>query len=99
MKCSFFFFFSILTPLFLVDAAKPKLCINCKHCIPSHTNLEYSKCALFPSKMAKINFLVNGIYENDYYYCSTARESNNMCGEEGKMYKKKMIRNKKDDLE
>jgi hypothetical protein len=99
MKWNFFFFFSILTSPLSVEATKPKLCINCKHFIPSGTNLEYSKCAYFPSKAAKVNFLVNGIYENDYYYCSTVRDSNNMCGEEGKMYKKKIFRNKKDNSE
>ena len=40
-------------------------------------------------------FLVTGISEEDYNYCSTARKFNDMCGEEGKMYKKKYIKKEK----
>jgi hypothetical protein len=42
------------------------------------------------------NYLVTGAYENiekdDYYYCSTARGSEQMCGKQGKNYKKKYER-------
>jgi hypothetical protein len=37
--------------------------------------------------------LVNGINEEDYYFCSTVRSTNDMCGEEGKYYKKKGVLN------
>ena len=42
-----------------------------------------------------IELLVNGYekktkyFEIDYHYCSYARESENMCGKEGKKFKKK----------
>jgi hypothetical protein len=32
--------------------------------------------------------LVTGTNTDEYYFCSTARDSNDMCGEEGKYYKK-----------
>jgi hypothetical protein len=37
-------------------------------------------------------FLVNGINNNkmENYYCSTARRSENMCGQDGKFYEKKI---------
>ena len=46
----------------------------------------------FDIKQGKINFLVNGVNENLYYDCYTSREYNDMCGEEGKYYKKKIVK-------
>ena len=66
-----------------------KICINCKYFISDNSNGAYGKCSLFPKKEAKIKFLVNGIDEEEYYYCSTVRGTIDMCGEEGKYYKKK----------
>ena len=69
---------------------KPKLCVNCKYFITDNATGKYGRCSLFPKKENEINSLVNGIYEyNEVNYCSTARTSENMCGLEGKMYKKK----------
>jgi hypothetical protein len=59
-------------------------------CSGSTTNGKYGKCSFFPIR--DINFLVNGINEEKYYYCSTSRDSNDMCGEEGKYYKKKTVK-------
>jgi hypothetical protein len=45
---------------------------------------------LFP-KVEQDFFLVTGIAEekNDFYYCSTARCIDTMCGEKGKHYQEK----------
>lgn len=48
----------------------------------------------FPSDNGKFNFLVSGINDNRYHYCSTVRSTKDMCGEEGKYYKR-IIKNKK----
>jgi hypothetical protein len=89
--------FFLCSLLFLRASAlqAPKLCINCKHFIPDSGNGKYGKCAIFPIKEGKIDFLVNGINENRFHYCSTAREYNQMCGEEGTLYKKKKERKPK----
>jgi len=88
---------SILFPVFSVKVTNPKLCIHCKHFIPDNDIGKFGKCSLFPKKgeNAKNNlFLINGIkdsystIEENYYFCTTAREFNDMCGEEGKLYKK-----------
>lgn len=87
-------FYSIILPLISSMQSKPKLCINCKHFIADNNSGEFGKCALFPTITNKVKFLVNGINDKqsrNYYYCSTSRSSNNMCGEEGKYYKKKRI--------
>ena len=66
----------------------PKFCVNCKHFIPHEYNNEYGKCAFFVYENSK--FLVDGIArENEYYTCSTARSSINLCGKEGTKYRKK----------
>jgi hypothetical protein len=69
-------------------AIKPKFCVNCKHFIPHEHNNEYGKCSLFIYENSK--YLVDGIArENEYYTCSTARSSVNLCGKEGAKYRKK----------
>jgi len=84
----------------------PNICINCKFAINNvdkydllgDENLQFIKCSLFPINKELNDFLVTGvnsISDPDYNYCSTARKFNHMCGEEGKMYKKKYIRKKR----
>jgi len=81
----------MLLPFLSVKVTKPKLCINCKHFVTDNKTGEFGKCSLFPRKEGKLNFLVSGVNKDEYMYCTTARESTDMCGEEGKMYKKKKI--------
>ena len=88
-----FIFFTIFLPIMSLKHIKPKLCINCKHFITDNDTGKFGKCSLFPKKEGKINFLVNGLNESLYYHCSISRELNDMCGEEGKFYKKKIVKN------
>ena len=67
-----------------------KLCINCKYFIPDNNTGIFGKCSFFPKKKNKIDFLVNGIIQKNYYYCSVSRQTKYLCGEEGKYYKKKI---------
>ena len=46
---------------------------------------------MFPQIENKLNYLINGIKKDGYSYCSTARKFSNMCGEDGKMFKKKRV--------
>ena len=88
-------FYSIVLPIISLrqkTPKTPKLCINCKYFIPDNDTGKFGKCSLFPKQGGKINYLVNGI-NDEYFYCSTSREHNNMCGEEGKYYKKKIVKN------
>lgn len=96
-----FFIFLIIIPLSL--SIEIKACVNCKHVIID-PDIYYSKCFLFP-KVTKENefeknkkmleLAVTGIGEipdvqpNTFYYCSTAREINNMCGLTGSKFEKK----------
>jgi len=81
-----------LSLLLLVQSLKPKFCVKCKYFIPDNDSNEFAKCALFPKTEGKIDYLVSGIHTDKYYYCSTTRELNNMCGEEGKYYKRKRVK-------
>jgi hypothetical protein len=85
---------SFILPIISLKHIDPKLCINCKYFIPDNESGKYSKCFLCPTSQGKANFLVSGIINlEDYYYCSTARAGNAICGEEGKYYKKKINKN------
>ena len=71
---------------------KPNFCINCKFFKKDlFTRNIYAKCALFPKDDYSYNkdYLVDGfekINKVDYYYCSTARNIDSMCGEKGNLY-------------
>jgi len=74
-----------------------KFCINCKFYQKSFfTFSEFGKCTMFPRKQTNDNYLdylVNGknVTKNvEYYYCSTVRQNDNMCGEEGNFYEEKL---------
>lgn len=71
----------------------PKLCIHCKfYKKPNFTRQEFGKCSLFVMEKDNDNYFVTGKKENKtkyYYYCSTARNFDHLCGEEGKFYKQK----------
>ena len=77
--------------LFIVPIFSLKLCINCKHLITDNKENIFGKCKMFPQIENKINYLINGIKKDSYSYCSTARGHPNMCGEDGKMFKKKRV--------
>lgn len=78
---------SILLPILSLKIPNAKLCIHCKHFIPHRTDNTYAKCSAFLPSEYEILLLITGIEDpNHYYYCSTTRGSNYMCGKEGKQY-------------
>lgn len=86
------YIFSLLSLLFLQILSfkdiKPKICINCKYFKSDTTSSKFGKCSLFV-KEESINYkLVNGENNDEYIYCFLSRQNENMCGKEGKMYKK-----------
>ena len=89
MKYIIVFFCSILLPIFSWKKNTPKLCLNCKFFINDLMGNQYGKCSFFPTELSDAKFLVTGIKTTDYYYCSTARQYENMCGKEGNKYKNK----------
>jgi len=89
MKLNIIMCLSLILPIFSLTSL-PKLCINCKHFLPDNMYGKYGKCFLFPNKNGKINYLVTGIINEDYHYCSIIRNIDGACGEDGKFYKKNM---------
>lgn len=72
---------------------KPKLCIDCKFFTKEFFIADkFGKCLAFPREQRNedyINFLVDGskiTRKIGYNYCSVARNSEIMCGKEGKLY-------------
>lgn len=68
---------------------KPKLCVNCKYFVKDFFSAnKFGKCSQFPRQDDSKYHLVTGIDDRkqDLYYCSTARSSEHMCGEDAKKY-------------
>jgi len=65
-----------------------KFCKNCKFFKKDFfTETKYGHCSHFPNEPS--NYLVDGYKDESptsYFYCSTARSSDYMCGPEGKYY-------------
>jgi hypothetical protein len=86
-----FAIYSILLP-FSDSQLKPNFCVDCRFYRKDFfSSSEFGKCALFPKKEEDSSFFVNGNTNDkiEYYFCSTARTSDHMCGKEGKYYEKK----------
>jgi hypothetical protein len=86
---------SIILSTFSLQQIKPKLCINCKFFITDNNTNEFGKCSLFPKVQDNNSILVNGIKKNnvnEYFYASTLRSEDSLCGKEGKMHIRKYIR-------
>ena len=90
------FFYNILSTI-SANQNTPKFCIDCKFFKNNFfSGSEYAKCSAFPIiEIEKDNadYLVNGYRKNsktEYTYCSLARNSERLCGKEGKFYEKKV---------
>ena len=76
-------------PLLAVQNHDEKFCKDCKFFKKDFfTETKYGHCTHFPFEPTS-NYLVDG-YKDDspasYYFCSTARSSDRMCGPEGKYF-------------
>ena len=75
------------TPLLAVK--EEKFCKDCKFFKKDFfTETKFGHCSRFPFQQTD-NYLVDGYKDEspiNYYYCSTARSSDHMCGPEGKYY-------------
>jgi hypothetical protein len=95
MNYFFLIIFSNILLTFSETVIKPNLCINCKFFKKDFflTPNSFGKCYLFPRQDENKDYLVDGTkyINNDYYYCSTSRSIESMCGEKGKQYIKKNI--------
>ena len=93
MTYLFLILFSILLSPFSTSKLtpnKPKLCIDCKFFKQDLFSNKYGRCSLFTREEDTKSFLVDGIDRTriEYQYCAIAREYDDMCGEEGKLYVK-----------
>ena len=95
MKYIFLLFLSMILPVFSLKEIKPKYCFNCKYFMPNTNEVKFGKCSAFPKKVNDDDFLVTGTKEDkiiEFSFCSTARSTDNMCGIEGLMHKRKYIK-------
>jgi len=96
MIFNYIFLLSILTTKItqvLATKIEPKFCIDCKFYKKEFFSFsEFGKCSKFLFYDDNDYFLVNGKTNwnlDKYYYCSTARKSESMCGKEGQYYEKR----------
>ena len=67
----------------------PPFCVDCVHMLPHIAGPTYAKCRLFTkyTTRAATEYMVTGKFVADdtenYYYCTTARDSDSMCGRNG----------------
>ena len=70
--------------------ALDKLCMNCKHFKRDvFTPSRFGKCKKFLIIDKNVNYLIDGKRKEEtknMYYCSIARSSDNLCGENGTGY-------------
>ena len=85
--------FCILFALASCSATKPtNVCVNCQHFTNLYTDVQFGKCTLFPNESIETYELVRGFQpkqHTEYYHCAVARTFEDLCGKEGKMFKKK----------
>ena len=90
MKLMIFLCYLVI-PIF--SFGEQRICVNCKHFKKDFwSGKQFGKCALFPREENNNYYLVDGkpsTQNNDYFYCSTARGSDDMCGETGKLFSEK----------
>ena len=87
--------FSFATILIIVFSCQAtKFCINCKYFIRNKAlpdRIDFGQCLVYPKTDAYYeNYFVTGEkkYQN-YHFCSTARMSSLMCGQQGKNFVEK----------
>lgn len=96
MKYFFIIIYYLNLFMFLSKSTKSKLCIDCKFFKNDLFGKNFGKCLLFEKTENYDDFLVDGKKRNkkiDYYYCSIARQFDDMCGKDGKLYEPKIKRN------
>ena len=74
---------------FTTSSSEKKYCVNCKYYVRNPFCKDtFGKCAAFrkTTDSNEIDYLISGKEKIEYKYCSTARENENLCGKEGKMY-------------
>ena len=82
-----------VVPLFIVNQDQNiKFCKDCKFFTKDFLpQIKFGHCSHFPYQPSD-DYLVDGLKDtspNSYYYCTTARSSERMCGAEAKYFESK----------
>jgi hypothetical protein len=77
-------------PIIYFKGEKQKVCFNCKHFKKTLFNQnQFGRCKLFPKESNELVGEYKPKIKIDYYFCSTARDNDDMCGKEGFFFEKK----------
>jgi len=82
------FFYILIITITTTIIYSEKHCVNCKYFVRNPFLDTFGKCSAFRKNTDynKIDYLVSGKEKIEYKFCVTARENEDLCGEEGKMY-------------
>jgi hypothetical protein len=73
----------------VANALTPKLCIHCKHFKPNNlSGPEFGRCGALPNPHSNSLYFVTGKIDLKDWYCFTARSSDTLCGNSGKLFEK-----------
>jgi hypothetical protein len=80
----------LATFIVVSNALTTRFCVHCKHFIPNGVSPEFGKCRAFPIRDTVDDYFVTGksTVKEEYRYCSTARNYENLCGNSGKRFVK-----------
>jgi hypothetical protein len=95
----YYIFFIVLT---LASSLKPKFCANCRYFINDGSNEALGSCSLFQRLETRVNYnlvVKDHAMPVSYKPCVLVRMDANLCGKEGKMYKKKYVKRITQNLE
>lgn len=79
----------------LKPSLKPKFCANCRYFINDGSTLAVGSCSLFQRVESKLNYNLVDEHHTvpvSYKPCVLVRMDATLCGEEGKLYKKKYVK-------
>lgn len=86
----------------LKPSLKPKFCANCRYFVNNGPNAAYGSCSLFIRDRANLNYKLVDEHHTmpvSYKMCVLVRMDATLCGQEGKLYKKKYVKRTAQNLE
>jgi hypothetical protein len=88
-------YYILLIGITLASSLKPKLCVNCRYFVNDGPKTAFGTCSLFQRVESKLNYNLVDEHHTipvSYKMCVLVREDANLCGKEGKLYKKKYVK-------
>lgn len=77
----------VFTSSNVLKIPEPKFCFKCKYFLRDDFDIKYSRCRKYPKYIEpQTEYLVTGIHETKYPFCTIVRNSQDLCGQEAFAY-------------